>query len=117
MPMRVSTEVSQRYSNGFKLYMHRSALEIEILRSSSVIGLRFGVNQNLEQLRRSLLETNLKLGGNIVNTRKRQVIGHGAVARHIDFASDALDLYIVHIHYFRKFIHNGLELLLQHRVP
>ena len=47
---------------------------------SFVVGLRLGVNEHLEQLRRGLLETDFQLGRNVMHAGERQIVGHGAVA-------------------------------------
>src|SRR5215470_790084 len=75
---------------------------------SSIVGLWLGMNEHLEQLRRRLFEADLKLRGNIMHPRKRQIVGHGAVARHVHTATHALDLNIMHINNFRKFSQDWL---------
>src|SRR5262249_22316392 len=81
--------------------------------SPAIVSLRFRMDQYFEQLRSCLLEANLERGGDVVHTRKRQIIGHGAVARHVDFVAHALDLNLMHINNFGEFLHDRLELTLK----
>src|SRR5579864_1055381 len=85
------------------------AVIIVIFDLSRVIGLRFGMNQDAEQLRRSLLKANFQLGDHIVHLRQRQIVGHGYVTGKIQPPAHALDLNVMQIKYFLKIPHNSRE--------
>jgi hypothetical protein len=59
-----------------------------------------------EKFWRFLLETDFQLGGNIVYTRERKFVGHGAVTGNIKTPADPFDFDIVHVEHLRKFIYD-----------
>src|SRR5579859_4105467 len=83
---------------------------------TAVIGEWFGMDQNLEQFRGFLFEADFERRRDVMDAGERQIVGHGAVAGHIDFVAHAFDLHVMQVEDFRKFTHYGPQLLLQHRV-
>src|SRR5262249_49407901 len=79
----------------------------------AVVSLRLGMNEDLEQLRRGLLEADLERGRDIVDAPQLQVVSHGAVTGHVNLVADAFDLNLMHIQHFGEFLQDGLELVLE----
>ena len=71
------------------------------------------MNQNPEQLRRNLLETNFQLSLHIVHTGERQVIRKRAVTGNIGATAYSLKFDLMHIQHFGKLGHDCLEFLFQ----
>jgi hypothetical protein len=59
-----------------------------------------------EKFWRFLLEPDFQLGGNVVYTRERQLVGHGAVTGNIETPANPFDFYIVHVEHLGKFIYD-----------
>jgi hypothetical protein len=74
------------------------------------------MNENFEQLRRSLLKADFELSRDIVHLGQRKIVGHGAMAGHIDASPNALDLHLMHVKNFRELLDDGFELLLKHSI-
>src|SRR5216684_2784796 len=75
---------------------------------SSVVGLRFGMDEHPEQIGGGLLEADFKGGREVVDPRKQQPVGHRTVTRHVDLVPDPLDFHVVHIDHLGKFAQDRL---------
>ncbi len=71
------------------------------------------MNQDLKKLRRIVFEANLQRRLHVMHTRKRHIVGQRAMARDIKPGTDFLELKLVDVNHFRKFLHNLFEPLFQ----
>src|SRR5713226_1956221 len=69
---------------------------------SAVIGAGFGMYEHAEQFRSGLLESDFKVGLDIVYAGERKIVGERAVAGDVEASANLLDLDVVHVDDFRK---------------
>src|SRR5690348_17592029 len=82
---------------------------IAISELSRVVSLRFRMDENSEQLRRSLLKADFQFGDHIVHLGQGQSVGHGYVTGKIQPPAHALDLNVMQIKDFPEIFYNSLE--------
>ena len=64
------------------------------------------MDQHPEKFGRVVLEADLELSLDVMHTRKRHLVGQRAVARDIKAGAHSLELEVMQVHYFGKFLHD-----------